>query len=150
MKGVLLPQGLGRPIQSGMQEFTLWTAVVLVAKGGQFCYIRSFCILMRFYYSYLFLSLIIFRYSIYVSGVGGNPYYILFLAFQIEPSNSYLSVWNFIMFAWHIDNSEIVAFILRVKSLSLLWNQLIFSETQSVDCLPYVASFFSFQTKLVT
>lgn len=48
------------------------------------------------------------------------------------------------MFAWHIDSSEIVAFILRVRSRSLLWNSFIFSDTCKVDCLPFIASFFRF------
>ena len=54
------------------------------------------------------------------------------------------------MLAWHIDSSDIVAFIFRVRSLNLLWNSLIFSETSRVDCLPSIASFFNFSDKLVT
>lgn len=54
------------------------------------------------------------------------------------------------IFAWHIESSEIVAFIFLVKSLKRLWNSFIFSDTSNVDCLPSSASFLSFSERLVT
>jgi hypothetical protein len=48
----------------------------------------------------------------------------------LAPSTSYsrlsLYCWYLMALAWHIDSSEIVAFIFRVSSLSLDWNSLIF------------------------